>query len=630
MNKLSRFILQVSLDVAVAVACYSAAYSIRMLTAYIDYSYSLPYVFLYAAVFVVGLWTLGVYKRIWSQTSGHEITLILKALIIPFLVTSVLNAGIIPRPLPWSVYIVGTLMMIAGLIAVRYRGRLLDGLSWRWRAIWRGEFPQKDSERILIVGAGRSGRMAAWRLQRDYVDRHMQVIGFADDDRSKQGLYVENRPVLGMTQDIPYIVNNHQISLIVFAIHNIEGEDFRRILEYCELTSTRIKVMPDFEQILTATLHSQLLRDVQPEDLIGRGMVTRHHAISMKPVMSKVVLVIGAAGSIGSEISRQMATYEPTKLLLLDNNESGLYDLALDLEAAQPNVEIETILADVTQAGRIRDIFEAYQPQVVYHAAAYKHVPMCQRYPDEAVRVNIGGTYNVAQAANDYGAERFVLISTDKAVEPTNVMGASKRLCELVVHAMAQQSKGTKFTAVRFGNVLSSRGSVVPVFERQIERGGPVTVTHKDMMRFFMSIPEAANLVIHAACMTINDDIFVLRMGEEVRILDVAERLIRLRGLRPYVDVPIQFTGIRPGEKLNEVLQYADEELLDTDHPGITKLAHWSYEGDMLNFLQKTTRLLDRGVHHQEKALDELLTLARDPKAPSSQDDTVETKPPAA
>lgn len=627
MNRFSRFIIYITLDIVLTVVAYSSAYSIRLLTAYIDYSYTLPYVLLYASLFVLGLWSFGTYKRIWSQTSGHEITLIIKSLIVPLVITTFLNAGVVPRPLPWSVYIVGTMLTIAGMIAVRYRSRLLDGLTWRWHAIWKGEFPEIDSERVLVVGAGRSGRMAAWRLQRDFVDKHMRVIGFADDDAHKQGLYVENRPVLGTTEAIPQIVKDHQISLIVFAIHNIDGERFRRVLTACEETNTRIKVMPDFEQMLATTAHSQLLRDVLPEDLIGRGMVTRHHAISMKPVMGKVVLVTGAAGSIGSEISRQMATYEPTKLLLLDNNESGLYDLALDLKAAQPDVDIETILADVTQVGRVRDIFEEYRPQVVYHAAAYKHVPMCQKYPNEAVRVNIGGTYYVAEAANDFEAERFVLISTDKAVEPTNVMGASKRLCELVVHSMAQQSKGTKYTAVRFGNVLSSRGSVVPIFERQIERGGPVTVTHKDMMRFFMSIPEAANLVIHAACMTISDDIFVLRMGEEVRILDVAERLIRLRGLRPYVDIPINFTGIRPGEKLNEVLQYDDEELLDTDHPGITKLAHWSYEGETVSFLQKLSLLLDSGVRSEELALQELLTLSTDPRV-MDQSDTESTKPP--
>lgn len=430
--------------------------------------------------------------------------------------------------------------------------------------------------RTLIVGAGESGQALAWRLNHRAGDRQQDVIGFIDDDPQKRGMLVEGIPVLGTRTDIPQVVEANKIELIAVAIHNISNVGFRDILRYCEGTNARIKIVPDVLSQLRATGQAVPLRDVQPEDLLGRGLIARHEAVDLTPVLDKTILVTGAAGSIGSELSRQIMTYQPKHVLLLDNNESDLFDLVSEIEVAHPDAKVTAILADVTLPNLMRGVFAAHRPQIVFHTAAYKHVPMLEFHPAEAVRVNITGTKVTADLASEYCVERFVLISTDKAVDPSSVMGATKRVCELMLHAYcADDTCATLFTSVRFGNVLGSRGSVVPTFTRQIEHGGPVTVTHPQMTRYFMSIAEAANLIIHAAAMTQGDDIFVLQMGEVVSIIELAERLIRLRGLRPHHDIEIKFTGVRPGEKMHETLFEDYETPEPTDHPQIVKVTNW-------------------------------------------------------
>jgi FlaA1/EpsC-like NDP-sugar epimerase len=327
--------------------------------------------------------------------------------------------------------------------------------------------------------------------------------------------------------------------------------------------------------------------------------------------MGKVVLVTGAAGSIGSELSRQIASYDPTRLIILDNNESALHDLTLDLQVAYPQLALIPALVDITILQSITRVFATQAPQIVFHAAAYKHVPLLESHPKEALRVNVMGTRQLAELAQQHQVERFVLISTDKAVNPSSVMGASKRLGELTVHALCQNKAcGTLFTVVRFGNVLGSRGSVVPIFTRQIEKGGPITVTHPEMTRYFMSISEAVNLVIHAACLTEGDDIFVLRMGEVVRILDIAERMVRLRGLRPYEDIEIQIVGIRPGEKMHEELHDPAENPVDTIHPYIMRLSRWKTLGATGTFLGKLDHLCHNGLNQDADIIAELSELA--------------------
>lgn len=524
---------------------------------------------------LVTLYAFRVYQRIWSKTSGHSVIVLVGAVFIATIIGMIVEALFRPRLLSPNSILISNAFALVGIVAVRYRSRLVSGFRWRWRAVWRNEFPESPT-RVLIIGAGESGQTLAWRLQHRSRDTRYHVVGFVDDDPQKQRKIIEGCSVLGTRKDIQRLVDEKHIDLIIMAIHKIKGADFRDMLERCESTQARIKVVPDLFALMSDVSHGAPLRDVQPEDLLGRTVISRHEAVDLAPVTRKTILITGAAGSIGSELSRQIMHYQPTHVLLLDNNESGLHDLQIELEAECPDITMTPILGDITQLSRLRELFARYQPQVVFHAAAYKHVPMLQFHPLEALRVNMLGTLNIARLACDFGVERFVLISTDKAVRPSSVMGASKRVCELMLHALAGSGEyRTLFTAVRFGNVLNSRGSVVPTFERQIARGGPVTVTDREMTRYFMSIPEAVNLIIHAASMTKGDDIFILQMGEVVRIVELAERMIRLHGLRPYQDIAIQFSGVRPGEKMHEELFSADEKPQSTLHPNIIKLNTW-------------------------------------------------------
>lgn len=571
-NIVKRMIVPALLDAFIFGAAYVIAYYAYAITMPALNGRSVEFLVLGALITVVSMSLFGAYRRIWSRTSGHEITLIVKAVVIGTTVIIALDHLITPNPMPTSVILFGAMLTLTGFVAIRYRSRLVRGLQWRWKAIWKGEFP--DRPQVLIVGAGESGQVLAMRLKHRTLGADYDLVGFVDDDPAKQGMYVEGSPILGKREDIPTLVEKHKIELIVLAIHNIAGPDFREVLNYCERTSARIKIAPDLLSVVSTDEPASLLRSVQAEDLIGRKAVSRHQTVDISPVMHKRVLITGAAGSIGSELSRQFCmTYEPTQLVLLDNNESGLYDLYIELRARYPQINLVPALVDVSNRRAVKSVFMHYQPEIVFHAAAYKHVPILETFPEEAVQANIIGTRNVAEAALEHRVERFTLISTDKAVNPSSVMGSTKRVCEQMITTLAQkESCQTLYTAVRFGNVLGSRGSVVPTFNRQIDSGGPVTVTHPMMTRYFMSIAEAVNLVIHAACITHGGDLFMLKMGEAVRIVDLAERMIRLRGLRPYRDIEIKFTGMRPGEKLHEELYEGTEDVADTVHPSILNI----------------------------------------------------------
>jgi FlaA1/EpsC-like NDP-sugar epimerase len=562
------------IDGSIVLGSFGCAFWARALTAPLDFQESLGFLIFIAILTIVSFFMFGIYARIWSQTSGHEVSIILKALFVSAVVTGALDLAVgSPRPVPISVMVVGYALTAMGMVAVRYQSRLVSGLSWRWKAIWHHEFPTAPT-RTLIVGAGESGQAFAWRLRHRW-DRpsgqRFQTVGFVDDDPGKLGRYVEGRPVLGGRTDIPNLAQTHRVELIVLALDNASGSELRDVLSYCDKTDARIKVVPDTFSLLNSN-GGLPLRDIQPEDIIGRKPVGRHNACDLSPIAGKTILVTGAAGSIGSETCRQLLNHDIKKLVLLDNNESGLHNILLELEA-RTHIPLEPVLVDITDVKALSRVFRRHRPEIVFHAAAYKHVPLLQSHPCEAIRVNVKGTWQLSEFALQSGVERFVLISSDKAVEPSSVMGASKRLCELLMAAMAGQSQGrTLFTSVRFGNVFGSRGSVVPTFLRQIESGGPVTVTHKDMARYFMTISEAVNLVIHASCLTEGNDQFLLNMGDEIKIVSLAERLIRMRGLRPYQDIDIQFTGLRPGEKLHERL-WSDAEIpYPTAHPNIVKL----------------------------------------------------------
>ncbi len=603
-----RILAYAVVDFLIALLAYEFVVSVWALNVPTDYLESLWFVVLAAFILVASSYFFGVYQRIWSRTSGHGITVILNAVLVATLIIVVLDVLLSQIPLPIQIVLMGSLFTFCGFVAIRYRSRLASSFLWRWNAVVRREFP-KQFTRVLIIGAGESGQAIAWRLMHR-LNGHYHVVGFIDDDPDKQKMYVEGCPIVGTRKDIERLAETMNIDLIVVAIHNISGPDFREILSVCENTKALIKVVPNLEAMVSAKESSTLLRDVQAEDLIGRSMVTRHEAVDLTPVTNKVILITGAAGSIGSELSRQMMLYNPTRAILLDNNESGLHDLITELHAKYPAVDLVAVLADITQRSTLRSIYDKHHPQIVFHAAAYKHVPMLEYYPREALRVNIGGTRNVAELAREFAVERFVLISTDKAVNPTSIMGATKRACELMLHALSEQKDSrTLFASVRFGNVLGSRGSVVPTFNRQIESGGPVTVTHQEMTRYFMSIPEAVNLIIHAACLTKGNDIYVLRMGEVVRIVELAERMIRLRGLRPYKDIEIKFTGIRPGEKMHEELFHGEEKPVETIHPNIIKVNTWDNEFNWADFWENLNLLAIDMSDYQPNVIGKLLEL---------------------
>ncbi|MFC1960835.1 polysaccharide biosynthesis protein [Chloroflexota bacterium] len=578
---LKRVVVWGMVDAFIVVIVYSATFFARVFVTPQELWQSMWFILLAAGINLICLYLFGVYHRIWSQSSGNEVSSIVGAvavatwIILPLDILVGASYLLEGRPLPVSVVVIGNALALMGFVGVRYRSRLNTGLSWRWQAVWNREFPTgKPIVRVLVVGAGEAGQMFVWRLKHRWSQVNntlYEVVGFVDDDPDKHNLYIEGSRVLGSSEDIPRLVALHGVDLIVIAIHNISGPDFRRILNYCETSAARIKIIPDTFALVEEAVNVPLLRDVAPEDILGRQPVGRHEGIDFSAVTGKRVLVTGAAGSIGSELCRQLINYDPLQLVMLDNNESGLYDLLVELkDTATPVVPV---LGDITRQESVESVFAQYQPQVVFHTAAYKHVPMLEMYPHEAVRVNVGGTRRVATLARKAGVERFVLISTDKAVSATGVMGASKRLCELLVLSLAQSDPGsTLFAVVRFGNVLGSRGSVVPVFSKQIDRGGPVTVTDMNVTRYFMTIPEAVNLVIHAACLTHGGDLYMLQMGEMMRIVELAERLIRMRGLRPYTDIEILFTGLRPGEKLHEMLHFSEEEPQPTLHPHIVQL----------------------------------------------------------
>jgi FlaA1/EpsC-like NDP-sugar epimerase len=451
--------------------------------------------------------------------------------------------------------------------------------------------------RFLIVGAGNAGEALLREMMRRR-DSQYEVVGFVDDDPAKQGTEIHGIPVLGTVDNLPQICKKQSIDEIAIAIPTATRKQLRRVVQVCQGTKIRFSTVPSLMDIAAGKLQVSQMRDVDINDLLGREVVNLDMEQIQAFLKDKVILVTGAGGSIGSEMCRQVCAFAPRQLLLLEQAENPLFFIEGELRKSFPNVPFESVIADITDRTRIEQVFSHYRPQVVIHAAAHKHVPLMEQNPGEAIKNNVLGTRTVADTADAFGAECFVMISTDKAVNPTSIMGSSKRIAEMYIQDLNKTSK-THFVTVRFGNVLGSNGSVVPIFKQQIAAGGPVTVTHPEMRRYFMTIPEASQLVLQAAAMGAGGEIFVLDMGDPVRIVDLARELITLSGFRPGEDIEIEFTGLRPGEKLFEELSIKGENMLATKHP---KIAVWENIPRDRNTLRTGIERLIEVAHTQNRS----------------------------
>ncbi|WP_412036267.1 polysaccharide biosynthesis protein [Bacillus pacificus] len=483
------------------------------------------------------------YNKAWEYASIGELKQIFKAITLSILVTA-----IVQQIINHDVYV--RILAIAWMLHLL----LIGGSRFVWR-MFRDTYITKatDKKRTLIIGAGSAGTMVVRQLQHNK-EADLYPIAFVDDDRNKQKLEIYNVPVIGTTNHIQEIVEDNDIEHIIIAIPSLNRGQINEIFEKCRKTKAKTQIVPMLEDLLDGKVSVNEFRDVQVEDLLGREPIQLDDAGIGEKIAGKTILVTGAGGSIGSEICRQVMKYKPAKIVLLGHGENSIYNIEMEMRVTyKDTVEITTEIADIQDRHKIFEIMKKHQPYIVYHAAAHKHVPLMERNPEEAVKNNIFGTKNVAEAADTFKVNTFVMVSTDKAVNPTNVMGATKRFAEMLVQHMASVSTGTRFVAVRFGNVLGSRGSVIPLFKKQIQKGGPVTVTHPDMIRYFMTIPEASRLVIQAGTLARGGELFVLDMGDPVKIVDLAKNLITLSGYS-IEEIGIEFTGLRPGEKMYEEL----------------------------------------------------------------------------
>ncbi len=519
------------------------------------------------------LYVAGAYNFYWRLLGKHEFFACALGTTAGMLLTALFTGyfGVLDNGKPWILLLMQYTLSLVFMFGFRdFAKHTVVKLT----EVGRSE----NYERTLIVGAGRAAHMILVDIENAKKDpnnpsRNILPVGLVDDDRTKYGTKLLGVPVLGNTDDIPELCKKNGVSLIVFAIPSCTEDERQRILSLCSKTECKIKMLPYLSQLLFDDNKPQLLnqvKDIQIEDLLGRDPITFDKQKTQDFIKDKVLMVTGGGGSIGSELVRQIAKYSPKKIIIIDIYENNAYDIQQELLLeSDVHLDVVTLIASVRDYDKMDRIFDQYRPDVVFHAAAHKHVPLMETSPEEAVKNNIFGTFNIATLAEKYDVSKFIMISTDKAVNPTNVMGATKRCCEMIVQYKAQHSSKTEFVTTRFGNVLGSNGSVIPLFRRQIENGKPVTVTHPDIIRYFMTIPEAVSLVLQAGAMANGGEIFVLDMGDPVKITTLAENLIRMYGKVPYKDVEIRFTGLRPGEKLFEELLMNEEGLKSTENKKI-------------------------------------------------------------
>lgn len=564
-----RAVLLVIIDAVLIVAS-----SVCALMARFDFSYKsiddvyllhmLRYLPVHVLLTILIFYFCRMYHSLWKFVGTHELGYILLANAVSFLV-EVTGMYLLQYSMPRSYFFFQILLQTVAVMALRFSYRFARYL----KEIKEQKFTGKDKwKNVMIIGAGEAGKT----IIKEIVDSRfltMRVCCVIDDDLNKAGRYINGVPIVGNRSTILRNVEKYGVDMIILALPSASLEERKHILEICKMTGCELKTLPGLYQLIDGELNVSKLRDVEITDLLGREPIKVNLDEIMGYVRDKVVMVTGGGGSIGSELCRQIASYQPKQLIIFDIYENNAYEIQQELKRHYPELNLEVLIGSVRNTHRMEMIFAKYHPDIVYHAAAHKHVPLMEDSPNEAIKNNVFGTYKTAKAASENGVKRFVLISTDKAVNPTNIMGASKRLCEMIVQSFNNISE-TEFVAVRFGNVLGSNGSVIPLFKKQIAEGGPVTVTDKNIIRYFMTIPEAVSLVLQAGAYAKGGEIFVLEMGAPVKIDDMARNLIRLSGYTPDVDIKIEYTGLRPGEKLYEELLMAEEGMKDTDN----KLIH--------------------------------------------------------
>ena len=501
----------------------------------------------------IGIGDLG---RMFAALTSSTLVLVIARLVGPF----VKRGGVVG--IPFGVIAMSFCLTLLGLVGVRAARRLYGEARDR-----RRQTSGEERHRVLLIGAGQAGVLVAREIA-SRPDLNLQPVGFLDDDAKKIGTSISGVPVLGTIENVGSIAARKRVDRVLITIASAPGERIRRITELCRDADLETKIIPGIYEIVGDKVNLSRIREVAIEDLLGREPVQLDEEIVGSSIRSRVVIVTGAGGSIGSELCRQVCRFGPARLILVERYENALFEIHRELTSLFPQVPIDPKIGDVSDAERMDEIFGAAKPEIVFHAAAHKHVPMMEWNPSEAAKNNVGGTRILADLSDRYGVQRFVLISTDKAVNPTSVMGATKRVAEIYIQALSRRSE-TRFVTVRFGNVLGSAGSVIPIFRDQIAKGGPITVTHPEMRRYFMTIPEASQLVLQAGAMGEGGEIYILDMGEPVRIVDLARDLITLSGLRPDKDIEIRFSGVRPGEKLFEELSTEPEQAEKTKHPKI-------------------------------------------------------------
>lgn len=563
--KKNRNVLLILIDILIIISCYIA--SILFLNVPIDNIKALVMqIAVVVIVYQIFLNIFHMYQNMMRYEVGKDYIKYIISAFLSMIILSIVYKAFSLEYINLKVNVLSGVLIAGTFVMYRLAGRsILSRRMSKYEKINKNQ--DNKANNLLIIGAGMGAREIIIAIKNNMRDKY-NIVGIIDDDISKINHYILGIKVLGTRYDIPKIAKEKNVDLIFFAINKIDAVSRRKILEICQETGVKTRVLPTTEEVINKQGAMNSLRDVQIEDLLGRDPVHLDNKNINSLIKNKTVLVTGGEGSIGSELCRQIVKYDPKRLVILDIYENNLYDIEMELRAEYPKLNLEAIVASVRDKERLNNVFETYKPEIVFHAAAHKHVPLMEKSPLEAIHNNVFGTYNVVNCADEYGVEKFVLISTDKAVNPTNIMGASKRVCEMIVQAKNKVSK-TEYVAVRFGNVLGSNGSVIPLFKKQIERGGPVTVTHKDITRFFMTIPEAVQLILQAVTYAKGGEIFVLDMGEPVKIYDLAVSLIKLLGYEPNVDIPIEITGLRPGEKLYEEILMSEEGLTSTKHDKI-------------------------------------------------------------